>query len=71
MYIHKYRLECYYGPDSVTGQNKTYTGCSKISEDMVSNEDEQYFSTLVQHRSLFIFVSTQTVHTAWDIAFCT
>ena len=37
---------------------------------MVSNEAAQYVSTLVQHRRLFIFVSTQTVHTAGGFAFC-
>jgi hypothetical protein len=38
---------------------------------MVSNEAAQYVSTLVQYRRLFVFVSTQTVHTARDFAFCT
>jgi hypothetical protein len=61
-YIHKHRLESYSRPDSVTGENKTYTACSKNSDDIVSNEAAQYISTLVQHRGLF--VSTKTVHTA-------
>jgi len=55
MYIHKHRLESYYRPDSVTGENRTYSAYSKISDDIFSNEAAQYISTLVQHRRLFIF----------------